>query len=228
MIPIDAHSFVHATALATAVTLSLLALTPLMVSGQPPILAMMQEGGFQTAPQEQVRSSLYGLIWALPASLFAVGFPQKRTFRETRERLSLIWPTRTQVLLAMAAVVVVVAANMAVDTLSTRLWHAMGWNTTDQEMFAMLFAGIGTAGAIVIAVAAGIGEELVFRGVLQPRLGIVLPTLLFTAAHAYQYNFDGLLQVLLLGLSFGLIRKFSSTTVSAFVHGGYDIVVFLM
>ena len=43
-----------------------------------------------------------------------------------------------------------------------------------------------------IAVAAGVGEELLFRGALQPLLGIWLTSLLFVAAHARAYRFDGL------------------------------------
>ena len=39
------------------------------------------------------------------------------------------------------------------------------------------------------------------RGVLQPRLGILLSNLLFTAMHAYQYNWDGLLSVFASGLA---------------------------
>jgi membrane protease YdiL (CAAX protease family) len=43
-----------------------------------------------------------------------------------------------------------------------------------------------------IAVAAGVGEELLFRGALQPLLGIWVTSLLFVAAHARAYRFDGL------------------------------------
>jgi membrane protease YdiL (CAAX protease family) len=99
---------------------------------------------------------------------------------------------------------------------------------TDEEAIKELFGfTAGPVGAIVAAVVAGFGEELVFRGVLQPRLGIFLPALMFAAVHALQYNFDALLQVLFLGVVFGLIRKRTNTTTSAIIHGGYDFVLLL-
>jgi membrane protease YdiL (CAAX protease family) len=74
----------------------------------------------------------------------------------------------------------------------------------------------------VIGVTAGLGEELAVRGVLQPRLGILLPNLLFASLHALQYNFEGLLSVFLVGLILGLIRRRTNTSTSAIVHGAYD------
>jgi membrane protease YdiL (CAAX protease family) len=43
-----------------------------------------------------------------------------------------------------------------------------------------------------IALAAGVGEELLFRGALQPLLGIWATSLLFVVAHVRAYRFDGL------------------------------------
>ena len=42
---------------------------------------------------------------------------------------------------------------------------------------------ISTAGATKLAILSGVGEELLFRGVLQPWLGPVAATALFAAAH---------------------------------------------
>jgi len=51
---------------------------------------------------------------------------------------------------------------------------------------------------------------------------------MFASLHALQYNFDGLLQVLCLGLIFGVIRKYGSTTHCALIHGSYDFVLFMI
>jgi uncharacterized protein len=230
LLPIDSQSFVHATGLATVVTLSLLAFTPLAISGQPPLLAMLKDPGFEDSPpQEQLRSALYGLIWAVPASLFAVGFPRKRNLMEACNRLGLVWPRRREVLLASAGAIALAAVIIPLNALFLRLWNAMGWNTTDEKALEVLFSfALGPVGAVVVALTAGLGEEIAFRGVLQPRLGILLSTLLFTATHAFQYNFDALMLVMLLGLLFGVIRKFSNTTMSAIVHGGYDFTLLLV
>jgi membrane protease YdiL (CAAX protease family) len=50
---------------------------------------------------------------------------------------------------------------------------------------------------------------------------------MFTSVHAFQYGFDVLIQVLILGFILGYIRKASNTTTSAIVHSGYDFCVFI-
>jgi uncharacterized protein len=65
------------------------------------------------------------------------------------------------------------------------------------------------------------------RGLLQPRLGILLPNLAFTAAHAFQYAPDALISVFVTGLILGLIRSRSNTSTAAIVHGSYDFFVIL-
>ena len=42
-----------------------------------------------------------------------------------------------------------------------------------------VFGGVGVVDVAVISVAAGIGEELLFRGVLQAEIGLVLASLIF-------------------------------------------------
>jgi membrane protease YdiL (CAAX protease family) len=69
-----------------------------------------------------------------------------------------------------------------------------------------------------------LSEELFVRGALQPRFGILVSNILFTALHATQYNFDALTSVFLAGIVLGLIRKYSNTTTSAIVHGLYDFI----
>ncbi len=45
------------------------------------------------------------------------------------------------------------------------------------------FAGVGVREVVVIAVAAGVGEELLFRGALQPEIGLIPASLVFGALH---------------------------------------------
>lgn len=176
----------------------------------------------------QIRSTLYGLMWAVPASFLAVGYPIRRTFREARQRLALEWPTRLQ---AVSVLLITTGLFLGVEPLQsgiTMLWNAQGWSMTDTGAIEVLFRhAIQPLGAVVASVAAGLGEELVFRGVLQPRLGIMLPALMFTSIHAFQYDFDALIGVLLVGLVLGFVRKKTNTTTCALIHGGYDLALLL-
>ena len=79
-----------------------------------------------------------------------------------------------------------------------------------------------------MAIGAGVGEELAIRGLLQPRLGIIISNLFFTALHAFQYNGDGLLQVFLFGLVMGLVRRRTNTVVCMIIHTLYDVGIILL
>lgn len=230
LVDIDPKSFVHATALATAVATTLICLVPLLAVNEPPLLPLVQLEGMadRQDPDAQLRTTLYSLIWAVPASFLAVGFPRRRTFREARERLGLLTPSLRQLI---AAGLIVTGLLLVMDRLDDGielLWNARGWQTTDSKAIERLFGFVsGPIGAVITSVVAGLGEELVFRGVLQPRLGIFLPALMFTSVHALQYDFDALIQVLLLGLILGYVRKRTNTTTSALIHGTYDLALFL-
>ncbi|MCA9969751.1 MAG: CPBP family intramembrane metalloprotease [Anaerolineales bacterium] len=79
-----------------------------------------------------------------------------------------------------------------------------------------------------LALAAGMGEELLFRGALQPVLGIWATSLLFAIAHV-QYGFTLVtLAVFIIGAALGYIRQRTNTTVAIFVHFGYNFVLGLL
>jgi len=109
-------------------------------------------------------------------------------------------------------------------------WGRMGWTTSGsasfEEAFGTLMAPFLTPiGAVVLGLSAGLGEEVAVRGVLQPRLGILLSNLLFAGLHAFQYNWDALVVVFILGVVLGVIRRRTNTTTSVIVHAVYDFVL---
>jgi membrane protease YdiL (CAAX protease family) len=199
-----------------------------MAVGEPPLLPMLQvDGGMALPPaDEQLRSTFYMLVWGFPAAFFAVGYPLRRTLREAQDRLGLQRPTVRQLLFSVVMVGALVAVMPFLGHGIEFLWKALGWPITDEEAIKQLFGfTAGPFAAFIASVAAGLGEEVVFRGVLQPRLGILLPALMFTSVHAFQYNFDALVQVFLLGALFGVVRNRTNTTTSALIHFGYDFVL---
>jgi membrane protease YdiL (CAAX protease family) len=86
-----------------------------------------------------------------------------------------------------------------------------------------LFGGLSTvAGAFALGLSAGISEELLFRGAVQPRLGLLLTTFLFAIGHL-QYGLTvATFEVFLIGLVLGLVRKRSNTTVCIIIHASYN------
>ena len=81
--------------------------------------------------------------------------------------------------------------------------------------------GVGTA--LLLGVSAGVGEEVLVRGALQPRTGLLWASLLFAAAHV-QYTWFGMLVIVMLGIALGLVRRYTNTTTAIVVHGVYDVI----
>ena len=52
-----------------------------------------------------------------------------------------------------------------------------------RDMLKPLFSEIGMREVVVIALAAGVGEELLFRGALQPEIGLIPASLVFGVLH---------------------------------------------
>jgi membrane protease YdiL (CAAX protease family) len=227
MTPMDPESFVHATALATVLAVTVVMFTPVSVFGEPPVSAMLRlPEAAQLSKRDSRVDQTYVFAWMLAGAVVAVGYPVARTFRGALHRLAFVRPTFGQIGIGFAAGFAFVALMAVVDLKMGDLWKQMGWPQTDLKEFeGLMKSAINPLGALVIGVTAGLGEELVFRGVLQPRLGILLANLLFTAMHAAQYNLDGLLSVFIVGLLLGLVRKLTNTTTSAVVHGLYDLIL---
>ena len=80
----------------------------------------------------------------------------------------------------------------------------------------------------MLAAAAGLSEELLFRGALQPIFGIVPTSLIFAVSHVQYGLSPATLTVFLLSVVLGIIRKRSNTTVAILVHAGYNFVLGLL
>jgi membrane protease YdiL (CAAX protease family) len=236
VLPLDPESFVHATALATVLGLTIIAFVPLIILGQPPLLlltglpAELKQGqGEAQVDAEELRATVYGFVWLVPCTVIGVGYPMRRTFANTLQRLGLARPTTRHLIVAAIAIPLLVLGVSGLGAAVDEIWTHYGWPRTDETKFneLMRFA-LSRAGAVIIGVTAGIGEELVVRGMLQPRLGILLSNVFFASLHALQYNWDSLAIVFLVGLTLGVVRKYTNTTTSAIVHGGYDFTLVLI
>ena len=231
-LPFDPDSLLHTVALVVILAMILIPPIPLLVTGippylSPPFLEFLIESGDLLA--ETVSLNAYTLFWTLVGSFFIAGAFVRRTGRETLERLGLVRPTGRQVVLAVVAALALVAAFHFIDLALTALVGFLGLPVTDEEAVALLFSGaLSLPGIVMASVAAGFGEEVSIRGLLQPRFGILLPAILFASLHAFQYSWDGLISVFFAGIIFAYIRRYTNTTTSAITHTVYDLVLFSM
>jgi uncharacterized protein len=76
--------------------------------------------------------------------------------------------------------------------------------------------------ALLIGVGAGLGEETLFRGAVQPVFGIAATSVLFASMHV-QYGPSLLLgYIFLLSVGLGLLRRHINTTASFLAHACYN------
>lgn len=83
-----------------------------------------------------------------------------------------------------------------------------------------------------IVLSAGFGEELLFRGALQPLLGLWFTSILFVLVHARAYRFNTfskrvLVQafgLLVVSVALGLLAEYAGLVTAMIVHAAIDVV----
>ncbi len=160
----------------------------------------------------------------LPLALMAlagVGFFVRRDLRDTLERLGLSWMTARQWGLSILVVLLFLAFDYTVLWVWQQLWPAS--HTLVGDIATNLFSDLDKPlAALAVGLSAGIGEELLFRGALQPRFGLVLTSLLFAIGHAHYGLSPAIVEVFVVGLVLGSLRRRTNTTICVVVHAGYD------
>ncbi len=217
---IDAGSRVHMTALAFAIYQIGLSLGQMGLIGSPENLA---EAGVSLTVWDVLFSGLPLLIFALAG----VGLWIRRNGRQVLERLGLRAVTWRQLLVAAGIVLLLLGLDFAVN----QLWQEVdpfGYDVMERVMNT-LFGGLVTlVGALVLGLSAGISEELLFRGAVQPRLGLVLAAILFTIGHLQYGLTAATLEVFIIGLVLGLVRSRANTTLCIIIHAAYNMVGILL
>jgi len=160
-------------------------------------------------------------------ALAGVGLLMRRDLRATLERLGLEWMTARQWGLVILVILLFLAFDYTVLWVWQQLWtdsHALVGDIT-ANLFSNLVSPLT---ALAVGLSAGVGEELLFRGALQPRFGLVLTSLLFAIGHAHYGLSPAIVEVFVVGLVLGLVRLRTNTTACLVIHAGYDFLELLL
>jgi hypothetical protein len=170
-------------------------------------------------------STCSGLVSQLAGELLfalaAVGLWGSRGSRDAWARLGLGPMGPREWMVAVAGLVTLSGLNSSLEWVE-RAWLPGLWQQ-DQSMGEMITRDMGVGTALVLGLSAGVGEEVLVRGALQPRTGLLWASLLFAAAHV-QYTWFGMLVIAMLGIALGLVRRYTNTTTAIVVHGVYDVI----
>jgi len=216
LLPLDAASSVHALGLVSA---------GYLVGNT---IFSLTQGGLEELAETAVSASIYEIL--LMQTLFAaiallsVGLYTRRSLSEVRNRIGLERPTGRQLLIGTGWIMVLVV----LQGIAGAIWMLL--DSSQAELLEGISSELlGDIDTIVewalLAGATGFGEELLFRGAIQPVFGIVVTSLLFATAHV-QYGITPItFVVFIIGLILGMIRRRYNTTTSIFVHSGYNFVL---
>jgi len=211
--------------------------SPIDLSGLAMILAVMTFLVMQavlTGPVESDNATTTALtgnvIWlVLNAATFvlvayaAVGYRIYRSGPQATERLGLRVPDLKTIGLGLAFVIPSFAAS-TIGSILTAAFQPDVVGNLEETMEQMTSGLQNPMGALFIGLSAGIGEEVLFRGAVQPRFGIVIAALFWTALHV-QYDFSFVLLGLFgVGVLLGLERRYFGTTAAIITHAVYNII----
>jgi membrane protease YdiL (CAAX protease family) len=164
--------------------------------------------------------------------LLGIGLGIRRDLRQGLLRLG-IYPLTSQdwvrtVGVSAGATVALVIAVM----IMAGIWEASVSPETFKEQteasdaLANSVTSIGLA--LMVAITTGIGEELAFRGALQPIFGFWFTAVMFVISHSQYTLTPAYLIILVVAIGLGLIRKYYDTTTAILTHFLYNLTLLLI
>lgn len=160
----------------------------------------------------------------LALAYIAVGFPYWRDLLQATERLGIVMPDLRTIGMGVAGTIGAFLVAGLASYISQQINPDLG-ESLNEIVDTMTAQVQNPIGAVILGASAGIGEEAVFRGALQPRFGMVLPSLLFTMLHGPQYGFNvALLGLFGVSMILALLRRNANTTAAMIAHALYNAV----
>lgn len=219
----DPDSPVHVTAVVLSLAFIGLNTTQFVLSGGINGLAESLESTGIAADQV----AFTGLLWVL-AALLGAGLSIRRTFAEVAVRLGLRRPTRDDVRLGLAYGIALYAGSLLLGV----LWSAL---VTPEQFAEQTAASQQLAQSInslllvfVVAVSAAVGEEIFFRGAIQPVFGLIPTSLFFALIHTQYTLTPASIWIIVVALGFGHLRRRTSTTAAIIAHFTYNFIPLLL
>lgn len=191
-------------------------------------LFSLTQGGLEEMAATAASTSILDILFiqSLFAALaiFGVGLYIRRSPQAARRRLGLVRPTARQLWAGVGWIIILVI----LQSIGGALWAMMDSSQAElvENLNRELLGEIDTfAEWLILAAATGFGEEILFRGALQPVLGLGFTSILFALAHV-QYGITPVtVIILIIGVVLGLIRRHYNTSIAIFVHAGYNFVL---
>jgi membrane protease YdiL (CAAX protease family) len=191
-------------------------------------LLTLSQGGLEGLAETAVSTPLIDFVFQqflfVLLAVLGTGFLVRRPVPALLKRLGLERPSWSQIRFGLRWIAILVFIQWAVGA----IWTVTNPEQSDlvEGISNVLLGNFDTLGEwLILALGAGIGEEILFRGALQSIFGLWFTSFIFAIAHI-QYGFTLVtLLVFVISAALGYIRHRTNTTIAIFVHAGYDFVL---
>jgi membrane protease YdiL (CAAX protease family) len=220
----DAYNGVHTVALVSALfMLVYTAANFVLLGGIAGIADALAKDTIQ--PVEMIASTLRFLAVAL----IGVGFVLRRDVIGTARRLKLRLPTQQDVVWGLVGGV----GAFILMYIFSAVWSAVAppeqiSQIDDATSQTMMVFGQTLLGGLLFALLTGLGEEILFRGALQPVFGLWWTSLFFALVHVQYWLTPAMLVIFVVALLFGWVCHRASTTAAIIAHVVYNFLPFLL
>lgn len=154
--------------------------------------------------------------------MLGVGFGTRRTLRETLERLGLHPPTFGELLVAAGIAFLLFLAAFGIG-LIWQFFVPPEVFREQNQLTGLLSSSINTLTlGFLVASTSAIGEEIAFRGALQPIFGLWPTAVVFALTHIQYTLTPATLVIVVVALGFGWVRRRYNTTTAIVAHFLYN------
>lgn len=216
----DPDSIVHTTAVVLSLALVSVTIGQVVLAGGVSGLAE----SIETDSYSIGDTVLNQVLWVILA-LLGVGLFLRRSGAQTLERLGLRLPTAKDIRAGLGVGFALYLFVFAFSIIWAQLVPPEVYEQQNAaaEQIAGAFNTLPLA--LILALASGIGEEILFRGALQPVFGIWMTSLLFAVLHTQYTLTPASLTIFVVGLMLGWLRQRHSTSAAVLAHFTYNFVI---
>ncbi|MGJ3237548.1 MAG: CPBP family intramembrane glutamic endopeptidase [Anaerolineae bacterium] len=183
---------------------------------------------------------LSNLAMYIAFSLLGVGLFIRRDFQRSLRRLGIRLPRNSQWIAWSRDGMryLVIGAFVGFGMFWLQIGMMLIWQTfaspetiaaqsaASQALFAALSGSLWLG--FLVAFTAGVGEELLFRGALQPIFGNVVVSIFFVLLHSQYLLTPASLIIFIVSLIFGFLRDYTTTPAAMMAHFVYNFTPFIL
>ena len=223
----DRRSVVHMTAVVMVL---------LLITGQ--IVTFILEGGTsgmaESIEEEGIPPGevLFQMFIQVNIAFLGVGWAVRRNTAYALRRLGLPKPTRDDLVKGLQTGLLLIGAVFVVGIITSLLIQvgifseqSMTESGEASNSLTQEFATLPRA--LLLSISAAVGEEILFRGALQPVFGNILVSVFFTLMHTQTFVSPGLVLIFVVSFILGRLRERQNTVAAIIAHFTYNFVLLL-